>query len=48
MNKLMVGAAMGMMAGVALMMSPMGKTLRQDVRKGMAKAKQMANKMEQM
>ena len=48
MNKMMVGAAMGMMAGVALMMSPMGKTLRQDMRKGMAKAKQMANKMEQM
>lgn len=48
MNKMMIGAAMGMMAGVALMMSPMGKTLRQDVRKGMAKARQMANRMEQM
>lgn len=48
MNKLMFGAAMGMMAGMALMMSPMGKTLQQDMRKGMAKARQVANKMEQM
>lgn len=48
MNKLMIGASMGMMAGIALMMSPMGKTLRQDVQKGMTKAKQMASKMEQM
>ena len=48
MNKWMIGAAMGMMAGVALMMSPMGKTLRQDVQKGMTKARQMASKMEQM
>lgn len=48
MNKLMIGTAMGMMAGVALMMSPMGKTLRQDVNKGMQKAKQMAKQMENM
>lgn len=48
MNKLLLGATMGMMAGVALMMSPMGKTLRQDLRKGMNKARQMADKMEQM
>lgn len=48
MNKLLFGATVGMMAGVALMMSPMGKTLCQDVRKGMNKAKQMAGKMEQM
>ena len=48
MNKWMIGATMGVMAGIALMMSPMGKTLRQDVQKGMAKAKQMASKMEQM
>ena len=48
MNKLLVGTAMGMMMGVALMMSPMGKTLRRDVQMGMNKAKQMAGKMEQM
>lgn len=48
MNKLMIGATMGMMAGIALMMSPMGKTLRQDMRKGMTKARQMAKQVEQM
>lgn len=48
MNKLMIGTAMGMMAGIALMMSPMGKTLRQDVNKGMRKARQMAQQMENM
>ena len=48
MNKLLFGAAMGMMAGVALMMSPMGKTLRKDVNMGMVKARQMARKMDMM
>lgn len=48
MNKLMFGAAMGMMAGVALMMSPMGKTMRREVRMGVNKAKQMAKEMENM
>lgn len=48
MNKLLFGASMGVMAGIALMMSPMGKTLRKDVQSGIAKAKQMASKMEQM
>jgi len=48
MNKILVGAAMGMMAGVALMMSPMGKSLRKDVQMGMHKARQMAKQMEQM
>lgn len=48
MNKLLVGATMGMMMGMALMMSPMGKTLRKDVQMGMNKAKQIAGKMEQM
>lgn len=48
MNKMMFGAAMGMMAGVALMMSPMGKTMRREVRMGVDKAKKMAQKMEQM
>ena len=48
MNKMMLGAAMGMVAGVALMMSPMGKAMRKEVRMGMNKARQMAQKMEQM
>ena len=48
MNRLLVGTAMGMMMGMALMMSPMGKTLRKDVQMGMNKAKQIAGKMEQM
>lgn len=41
MNKLLFGTAMGMMAGVALMMSPMGR----DVSRGMCKARKMAKKM---
>lgn len=48
MNKLMLGAAMGMMAGVALMMSPMGKTMRQEVQMGMNKAQKMMKSMEHM
>lgn len=48
MNKLLFGAAMGMMAGMALMMSPVGKTLRRDMNLGVAKAKQMAHKMDMM
>ena len=48
MNKLLFGATMGMMAGVALMMSPMGKMVRKEMRMGMNKAKQMAKSMENM
>lgn len=48
MNKLLFGAAVGMMAGAALMMSPMGKMVRKEVNMGMNKAKQMAKAMEQM
>lgn len=48
MNKLLFGAAMGMMAGMALMMSPVGKTLRKDMNMGMAKARQMAHRMDMM
>lgn len=48
MNKVLWGATMGMMAGVALMMSPMGKMVRKEVNMGMNKAKQMAKTMEQM
>jgi hypothetical protein len=48
MNKLLFGAAMGMMAGMALMASPMGKTLRRDMQMGMNKAKRMAKEMDMM
>lgn len=48
MNKLLFGATMGMMAGVALMMSPMGRMLRKEVHMGMNKARQMARSMEEM
>lgn len=45
MNKLLFGTAMGMMAGVALMMSPMGQDIRRDMTRGMCKARKMAKKM---
>ena len=48
MNKMLFGAAMGMMAGMALMMSPMGKTLRRDLQQGMNKARRMAEQMDKM
>ena len=48
MSKWMIGAAMGMMAGMALMASPMGKTLRQDMQKGFNKAKQMTKGTDMM
>ncbi|MGN0794464.1 MAG: hypothetical protein ACI4MG_08360 [Aristaeellaceae bacterium] len=47
MNKLMIGSAVGFMAGVGLMMMPVGRTIRKDVQKGMNKAKQMMKDMEQ-
>lgn len=47
MNKLMIGSAMGFMAGVGLMMMPAGRAIRQDVQKGVNKAKQMMKSMEQ-
>lgn len=47
MNKLMLGSALGFMMGVGLMMMPSGGSLRQDVRKGMSKAKKMMKQMEQ-
>lgn len=48
MNKMMIGAAMGMVAGVALMMSPMGKAMRKEVNMGKQMVKRMANKKENM
>ena len=47
MNKLMIGTAMGFMAGVGLMMSSAGRMIRKDVQMGMSKAKQMMKSMEQ-
>lgn len=47
MNKLMLGSAMGFMAGVGLMMMPVGRTIRKDMHKGLNKAKQMMKSMEQ-
>lgn len=47
MNKLLIGSAMGFLAGAALMMMPAGKTLRQDMRKGLNKAKEMMQSVEQ-
>ena len=46
-NKLMIVSAMGFMAGVGLMMMPVGKTIRKDMQKGMNKARQMMKDMEQ-
>lgn len=46
MNKMLFGAAMGMMAGMALMMCPAGRKLGREMEQGMSKAKQMARKMD--
>ncbi len=48
MGKLMIGSAMGLMAGIGLMMSSMGRSIRKDVNKGMVKAKRLARMMERM
>ncbi len=48
MNKLLVGTAMGMMMGMALMMCPTGRKLSRDMQMGMNKAKRMVKEMEQM
>lgn len=45
MNKMMIGSAVGFAMGVGLMMSPMGRTIRKDMQKGMCKAKKMMNGM---
>lgn len=42
---MMIGSAVGFAVGVGLMMSPMGRTIRKDVQKGMCKAKQMMGSM---
>ena len=48
MNKMLFVAAMGMMAGMALMVSPMGKMMRKEMNMGMKKAKRMAKAMDLM
>ncbi len=47
MNRMMVGAAMGFMAGAALMMTATGRALRRDMQRGVTKAKQIMSDMEQ-
>lgn len=47
MNKMMIGAMMGFMAGAGLMMTATGRALRKDVQQGVSKAKQMMKDMEQ-
>lgn len=48
MNKLLVGTAMGMMMGMALMMSSTGRKPGRDMQMGMNKAKRMVKDMEHM
>lgn len=48
MGKMMVGSAMGLMAGIGLMMSPMGRSIRRDVNKGMSRARRLVRKLEHM
>lgn len=48
MGRMMIGSAMGLMAGIGLMMSPMGRSIRRDVSRGMCKAKCFARRLERM
>lgn len=48
MGRMMIGSAMGLMAGIGLMMSPMGRNIRKDVNRGMCKAKRLARRLEHM
>lgn len=47
MSRMMLGAAVGFMAGAALMMTATGRALRSGVKQDMCKAKQMMQDMEQ-
>lgn len=47
MSRMMMGAAMGFMAGAALMMTATGRALGRDVKQGMCKARKMMKDMEQ-
>ncbi len=46
MKRMLLGSAMGMMAGIGLMMSPAARMIRKDVRMGMSKARKMMRKMQ--
>ncbi len=46
MNKLLFGSALGMMAGIGLMMSPAARTIRKDMNMGMRKARKMIRTLE--
>lgn len=48
MGRMMIGSAMGLMAGIGLMMSPMGRDIRRDINKGMGKARRLAKRLEHM
>lgn len=47
MSRLMMGAAVGFMAGAALMMTATGRALRSGMKQDVAKAKQLMKDMEQ-
>lgn len=47
MSRMMMGAAVGFMAGAALMMTATGRALRSGVKQDVAKAKRMMKDMEQ-
>lgn len=47
MSRMMLGAAVGFMAGAALMMTATGRALRSGVKQDMRKARQMMEDMEQ-
>ncbi len=47
MSRMMLGAAMGFMAGAALMMTATGRAMRSGMKQDMRKAKQMIEDMEQ-
>lgn len=47
MSRMMMGAAVGFVAGAALMMTATGRALRSGVKQDVAKAKRMMKDMEQ-
>lgn len=47
MSRMMMGAAVGFMAGAALMMTATGRALRSGVKQDVNKAKKMMQEMEQ-
>lgn len=48
MKSMLLGSALGMAAGIGLMMTSAARTIRRDVRMGMNKARKMMRKMEKM